>query len=215
MNDKIFHEGRRSVKELRYIRGSNNFYLTIFVFGFYFVVGTIMLLSRNDDFTLSGYLFSFVIFVVPVFIYNLIDFMFYKKYEKIEKYGVRVDGFISNIGYRVDNHEKRTIKYYLVVDYNDPVSGKFCTYKTPCVNFNPIYCLGSRNCSVYVYKRSVYVTDFVKNEGAEPVLRSEDFNLLNDANINLRFFGNMIFKRIIFPLVFGLIIALIMWNIYK
>lgn len=215
MNDKIFHEGRRRVKELRYIRGRNNFYLTIFVFGFYFVVGMLMLLSEDDDFTLSGYLFYFVIFVVPVFIYNLIDFIFYKKYEKIEKYGVRVDGFISNIGYKVDDHEKKTIKYYLVVDYNDPLSGKFCTYKTPCINFDPIKRLGSRKCSVYVYKRSVYVTDFVKNEGTEPVLHYEDFNLLDCSNIKLRFFGNMIFKRIILPLVFGLIIALIMWNIYK
>ncbi|MBR6034014.1 MAG: hypothetical protein IKP28_04695 [Clostridia bacterium] len=51
--------------------------------------------------------------------------------------------------------------YYLYIEYYD-LSNSLQRFKTPKLNFNPVWSLGDNKCSIYLYEDKVYATDFVK-----------------------------------------------------
>ena len=97
------------------------------------------------------------------------------------------------------------INFSLVVEYNDPYTGKLKKYKTPHVNFDPMKELGSKECGVYIYKGHVFVSDFVKKTGSEIVFFIEDFPEVQIDNINKK----IILSRILYFIVSLVIMFLI------
>ena len=150
-----------------------------------------------------------------VFIYNLVEYRFYKNNLITKQNGVRVNGFISDIKIKVKSYEDDIkLKYRLIVDYTDPFSGKLINYKTPELNFDPFDDLGSRECSVYIYKGHVFVTDFVKKVNSEIVFFVEDYPQLHPANVKRQHYMNRILKFIV-PIAVSLaLVYLISWLIH-
>ncbi len=80
-----------------------------------------------------------------------------KRYKEIKQKGTKTTGIIIGWSYgKIDSDF-----HHVYVSYTD-LHGEQKVFKTPDLNFNPKYTLGSTDCTVYLYEDEVYVTDFKK-----------------------------------------------------
>ncbi|MBQ7105736.1 MAG: hypothetical protein IJN90_07760 [Bacilli bacterium] len=209
MDERKRYERRVRERELGYRFGTNNFYFSIFVLIICFIFSIRPLIDAESKAEFFNVILVNLFVFAPFFIFNLIEIWFYKRNINIKKHGVRVDGFISDIGCKVADNQRKSLKYYLFVEYNDPASGKLITYKTPILNFNPIFKIGSKVCSVYIYKNKVFVSDFVPNEGT-PLWHIEDLPHLSQPSLKRKFIISNLLD-ILSPVIMGGIVLIIFY----
>ena len=90
-----------------------------------------------------------------------------KRHELIKQIGKRISATIT--GYQWRRVDSQTI-YTVKIRYIDPFTFQEKTYKTPPLNFNPKYKLGSRECSVYIKDNEIYVSDFIERRKGENII---------------------------------------------
>ncbi len=113
----------------------------------------------------------------------------YKKQITIAKEkGIKITGKINDIKHVVEkfrepNGEKTYIhKYKLLIEYTNPSTKEKTVFETPILSFNPIYCLASKDCNVYVYDDIAYATDFIPvKDGEKSIFFQEDDELYQQA----------------------------------
>lgn len=191
---------------LGYSRGMSGFGCT-YIFVFISLIFSFFEIIRMEDVEEVNAYIQVVFFVsLIVFIFNLFEYHFYKKNLVTKERGIKVRGFISDIGIKVKSYKNDVkIKYYLIVEYTEP-SGCVKKYKTPILDFDPFKCLGSKECSVYLYDGHVFVTDFIEKEGSEIVFFVEDYPELREENIRKKHFLNL-FLEFLIPIVIVVIMG--------
>lgn len=55
----------------------------------------------------------------------------------------------------------------MLVEYNEPKTGKTVVVCSPNLSFDPRSSLGSKQCSVYILDKEVYICDFVPRQKEE------------------------------------------------
>lgn len=210
MSARKFYSRRKNKDELGYMFGAKNFGFSIFIFALFILSNIRELINCTSIFDFASDYIFVIFFFLFIFIYNVIEILFYKRNLKIKKYGIKVNGYISKVEYKV---RYKTLRYYLYVEYTDYNTGEKRVYKTPTLNFNPIEMLGSKQCGVYIYKKNVFVSDFVKNENEESIWSDEELNHLDEANLNKNYFFGGIMD--IFSIIFVISVFFILFIILK
>lgn len=148
---------------------------TFFVFRYFlyflialFIIVILYNLATAKVFSFESIFKDFVIgamCMIPfALLISLIDYLIsakkLKKYKEIKLNGKKTQGQI--VGWTMDTGTVDTSdSYFVFVEYLDE-NENAKKFKTPALNFNPSWRLGSKECSVYLYKDEAYATDFVK-----------------------------------------------------
>ena len=100
------------------------------------------------------------------------------------------------IGY---NSYSNNYFFNLVISYKDIYSGQEKLFLTPTLSFNPINTLGSKHCSVIIYKDLTYACDFQTNEETSQTINlCEDNSHLRNSKVNKDLIHNGLYAIIAF-----------------
>ncbi len=135
-----------------------------------------------------------MVFLVGIYlVYGLTKSLkIYLLYNKIISSGENVPGKIINYCQKITYLNHRTgsisIKYYLVIKYEDLYTGKEKILVTPELKFNPNNLLGTDKCTVYFYNNMVVASDFKTylETGNAPIFLIKD-------NKYLKYFPDLLF----------------------
>lgn len=217
------------MKKLRYAVEIKNIYAYIFIiFIVILVIGTIKTTIDTRDMN-AFYAGMLGVVVMTAVLYIIFfpeakrKFKERKRLKEIKEKGIKVEGNIIDYKtYSTRNSEFKNVidgshYYTVIVEYVDPHTKEKTQYETPGLSFDAHHCLGSKKCSVYVYEKEVYVTDFIPvNKGEENIWTKENGYYNDTENVKSEEVKKIMIGQTIIAILFTLIgLFIVFWNMYK